>query len=69
MAIPLDALEQYQKNEPFPIHASYIHDEADLDTTKPGGYFTKDLYSRDLSPDQIDRYQRNEFSDGDSNND
>lgn len=33
------------RNDAFPVHADLCDDKADFDKSKPGGYFTKELYN------------------------
>ena len=40
-----NVFKKYANNEPFPIHATFDDSQADKDSTKPGGIFTKHLYA------------------------
>ena len=39
------------RNESYPIHADFTDQEADFDKYKPGGIFTKHLYTKDAKVD------------------
>ena len=39
------------RNESFPIHADFTDQDADFDKYKPGGIFTKHLYTKDVKID------------------
>jgi len=49
MEVVKTAMTSNAKNDVFPIHVNFNDDEADMRTSKPGGFFCKALYSENGS--------------------
>lgn len=49
MEVVKTAMTSCARNDVFPIHVNFNDDEADMRTSKPGGYFCKALYSENGS--------------------
>jgi hypothetical protein len=49
MEVVKTAMSSCARNDVFPIHVNFNDDEADMRTSKPGGYFCKALYSENGS--------------------
>lgn len=73
-----NVFKKYEKNEAFPIHATYDDSQVDKDSQKPGGFFTKHLYQdkaaskgseNPSSPPDIDRDPNEKSEDEDDDSD
>lgn len=49
MEVVKTAMTSCARNDVFPIHVNFNDDEADMRTSKPGGFFCKALYSENGS--------------------
>ena len=53
------------RNQPFPIHASMLDEDADLDENKPGSFFMKKLYVEKPEGQQEQEEEQDQDDDSD----